>query len=124
MSSESQGFTIVELVVVIVVLAVLFAIVVPLFYNITDSATSASKKSSSGAIMSALGMYKLEYLSHPSVTSLTNYLHDNQFTATSAGILVTINEQSVVIPTFTNVNCTDTTTALADSVACVGEASD
>lgn len=71
LNKEISGFTLIELVVVIVILGILSAFAIPRFYNMKDNAWYASFKSSIGAIKSGVAnVYTMKHGEYPSVTEL------------------------------------------------------
>jgi general secretion pathway protein G len=60
------GFTLIEIMVVVVILGILAAIVVPKIMDAPDKARVAKSKQDIAAIVSALNMYKLENYNYPS----------------------------------------------------------
>lgn len=62
---KQQGFTLIELMVVVVILAVLAAIAVPQFMDRPDEARVVKAKQDIGAISSALQLYKLDNYRYP-----------------------------------------------------------
>lgn len=69
----SQGFTLVEILIVVVILGILAAIVVPQFANASQSAQSSSLKGSLQVIRSQLELYHAQHNStYPSLDQLNN----------------------------------------------------
>lgn len=69
MSKRADGFTIVELLVVIVVIAILAAITIVAFNGITDRANAAQANSAMANNIKALRLYASETGSYPTPTS-------------------------------------------------------
>jgi general secretion pathway protein G len=63
---RERGFTLIEIMVVIVILGVLAALVVPRVLDRPDEARAVAAKSDIGAIMSALKLYRLDNQRYPS----------------------------------------------------------
>ena len=121
--NKQAGFTLIELVAVLVILALLGAMAVPRFANVQNSALAAAQAGSSNAVKSAhsIAIARLNRL--PSVTELTADVGGSQANATAVatGVQVTINGTDFVVPTFTDSTCLAPTAAVANIVACVGE---
>jgi len=64
-SGASRGFTLIEIMVVIVILGVLAALVVPSVLSRTDDARIVAAKSDLGAIRQALKLYRLDNQRYP-----------------------------------------------------------
>jgi general secretion pathway protein G len=62
---HNAGFTLIELMVVIVILGMLMAIVVPRFMGAADKAAVTAAKTQIGAFRTALQMYRLEFGRYP-----------------------------------------------------------
>ena len=69
MKRDVQGFTLVELLIVAVVLAIFAAIVVPQFASTTDEAKESALKSDLAAIRSAIDLYRQQHTAYPGVTT-------------------------------------------------------
>jgi general secretion pathway protein G len=70
-SSGSRGFTLVEILIVVVILGILAAIVVPQFANASSSAQSSSLKGSLQVIRSQLELYHAQHNStYPTLDQL------------------------------------------------------
>lgn len=77
MKRNNKGFTLIELIMVIVILGILAAVVVPKFFSFTTEAHTAHKESVLGAIKSGLNLYAANalvetgYRDFPNNNSLT-----------------------------------------------------
>ncbi|ADL13276.1 competence type IV pilus major pilin ComGC [Acetohalobium arabaticum] len=75
--SEEDGFTLIELMIVIAVLGVLAGIAIPRFSGVTDKADIASAESDLRNLQTAAEMYIAEHSTTPnSITSLSGYIDD------------------------------------------------
>ena len=63
---KQAGFTLIELMVVVVIIAILAGLVIPRFMGETDKAKQAKAKMQIESLESALKMYKLDNGSYPS----------------------------------------------------------
>ena len=118
---KQAGFTLIELVAVLVILALLGAMAVPRFSNMQDDALTAAKQGSSMAVKSAhsIAIAKLKDL--PDVDQLVTYVGgESTLTAVATGVQVTINGTDYVVPTYTDSTCSSATGNTTDQVGCVG----
>lgn len=67
-NSKFKGFTLVEVLVVVVILSILAAVVVPRLMDEPDRARAARVKQDIRAIETALDLYKLDNFSYPSAS--------------------------------------------------------
>lgn len=123
MKKQQSGFTLIELVMVIVILGILAASFAPKFVDLSNDATTAAKAGASGAVKSALTVAIAQLKTDPSVTQLATYVQGGA-TAAGTGITVTINGSPVTVPTFKDASCTvgQETALVGDFVKCVGNA--
>ena len=118
---KQAGFTLIELVAVLVILGLLGAMAVPRFSNLQDDALRAAQDGSSNAVKTAhsIAIAKLRQL--PDIDDLVGYVGgEASATAVATGIQVTINGNNYVVPTFTDGTCASPTGATNVAVACVG----
>ena len=118
--SKQSGFTLIELVMVIVILGILGAIAVPRFVDLEGDATAAAGRGMSGAVKAAHAIAIADLRTFPTVTELATYVTGEGVAANVSGIEVDINGATVTVPTFQVANCTTATTALTQQVLCVG----
>ena len=75
LSRAQRGFTLIEIMVVVVIIGVLGAIVVPQFMSRPDQAKVTAARIDIQAIATALEMYRLDNAHYPSTQQDAN--HDN-----------------------------------------------
>ncbi|MGI9321840.1 MAG: pilus assembly FimT family protein [Thiogranum sp.] len=120
---KNAGFTLIELVAVLVILALLGAMAVPRFTDVSSDALQAAQNGSIAGVRSghAMAIAKLQTL--PQLDELIDYVGGPNVAvaADNSGIEVTINGTAYVVQTYTDTTCATATAAATDLVGCVGE---
>jgi prepilin-type N-terminal cleavage/methylation domain-containing protein len=121
--NKQTGFTLIELVAVLVILGLLGAMAVPRFFDVTNDALAASKNGSAAAVRSGHAMAIAKQKRLPTLTELAEFVGGPSVVVDAAGtgIQVTLSGTDYIVPTYTDSNCTAATAAAADTVACVGD---
>lgn len=117
--AKQKGFTLIELVIVLVILGILSAIIIPKYVDLSTEALTAAKSGISGNVKSSFAIYIAEHKTNPTITQLAADIQGG--TAAATGIEVDIDETTYTVPTYTDTSCTTATTAVGDSIACVGD---
>jgi len=95
---KSSGFTLIELIMIIVIIGILAAIAVPKYVNLASDAELASKKAFTGSIQSAASICLADYaintnasISSINATTVYGYLSE------TGGLTQSTNNYTVVI---------------------------
>ncbi len=70
-SRNQEGFTLVELLIVVIILAILAAIIVPQFSAATDDATQSAYDTNIANIRSAIDLYRQQHNAYPGAVTST-----------------------------------------------------
>ncbi|TCK16874.1 MSHA pilin protein MshA [Thiogranum longum] len=117
---KEAGFTLIELVAVLVILALLGAMAVPRFVDVSGQALTAAQNGSLAGVRSGHAMAIADLRRLPTVTELSTYVGGPNISAVGTGIQVVINGTNYTVETFTDTTCTAATAAVADTVGCIG----
>ncbi len=123
MRKRNSGFTLIELVMVIVILGILAASFAPKFLDMSTEATTATQKAAHGAVKSALTVYVGKNKgTFPSLTQLADTVDGGVVDTVNTpveGVEVDIDGTKYLITTFLNADCTGAMVDASSVVQCV-----
>lgn len=121
--NKQAGFTLIELVAVLVILALLGAMAVPRFVDVSNDALTAAKNGSVAAVRTghAMAIAKLKHV--PQLDELVTFVGGQDVTIdpNNKGVQVKINGTAYVVQTYQDTTCSTATANATDPVNCVGE---
>jgi len=107
-SSKAQGFTLVELLIVTIILAILAAIVVPQFTATTDDARASAYDSNLSGLRSAVELYRQQHGAYPGNVAATAATCVNGTNQTGAVGAVSFDLQMTLFTNQAGQACTGT----------------
>jgi MSHA pilin protein MshA len=124
MNKQQTGFTLIELVMVIVIIGILAAVAVPRFVDLRGEALTAALQGSEGAVRSALTISIAQKKDYPTVTELAANVQTEGGAAAPVdnGVQISINGDDYIVQTYNDSGCATATTAGNPEVQCVGTA--
>jgi len=118
MRKQNAGFTLIELVMVIVILGILAASFAPKFVDLGGAATTAAQDSARGTVKSALTVSIAEQQGYPTVAQLAANVEGGAASAGNDSIDVTIDGAAYSVATFKTEPACTTPTAAATDIVC------
>ncbi len=119
---KQAGFTLIELVMVIIVLGVLAAIAIPRFVDLSGDALTAAKAGMEGAVKGSLAVQIANDHTFGDLDNLVTFINGENIAVSGAGdgVSVDIDGTAYTVRTYTDAFCSVATASGASEVQCVG----
>ncbi len=120
MRKQNFGFTLIELAIAVLIIAVLAAIAVPRFANLASKASRSAVLTAIGTAQTSIAVYRAENRGFPTTDELAAQMQLRLASAegVSIGVSIEIDSTNYIINTYTDSACTAATSDSTDKVKC------